>query len=603
MANKPAKAKKSPSLQWSLIFLIVGCWVLPIMVMVGISGYLATQKTYAHVSDIVTFSAQTAADVARRNLETLVDDMLSASYVPDVRVAYTTYERNQQAAADAMEQSSAEFTLHSTITGYLSRTYSRSPVICAAYMIFPAIPDKEFCANNPATSSFPGYLDFYKNGAAQKALELMPTLGSDIAFIMQNSHLYAIRMLSVMENKFNPYAILAVEVNLPPLYESLRGLPTLTDATLYLNGIPLVASGEEIAQNPTLTATDGPRQNKLGNGRLLIFGSLPSNRFSLQYYVHGNLQPLLNEMDNSIHIILFLALLVIPLIAGVFLFFYHKVTRPIDTLIHFTEIIEDGEFGAQLRPAKLGSQEFATLGHQMNAMSARLEDQFEHIYREELALRDARIKALQSQINPHFLGNTLEIINWEARLAGNVKVSQMLEALSTMLEAVLDRRHRPFIHLSEEMMYVNSYLYIISERLGKRLEMAQEIDPALLDWYVPRLILQPIVENAIEHGVNTRQQGTLVIRAVRTGEEWMTLEVENDSPMTPEDEEKVRTLLESSASPENETSQNIGIRNVHQRLRIIYGANSGLIIKTTKNSHTISSMCIQHLQEPQDNAR
>ena len=101
---------------------------------------------------------------------------------------------------------------------------------------------------------------------------------------------------------------------------------------------------------------------------------------------------------------------------------------------------------------RLGSKEFAYLGNSFNAMSDKLKNQFERIYKEELALRDAKIMALQSQINPHFLNNTLEIINWEARLADDVKVCQMLEALSTMLNAAMDRKHRPLIHLSEEMM-------------------------------------------------------------------------------------------------------------------------------------------------------
>ncbi|MDL2323568.1 sensor histidine kinase [Ruminococcaceae bacterium OttesenSCG-928-A16] len=597
------KNKKSPSLQWSLVFLILGCWVLPIMLTVGFSGYLNSQKTYAHVSDIVTFSVENATDIVKRDIESTIGEMLNASYVPDIRSAYTTYEREAKTAQDPAQKALSLVTLRNSIQTFLTRSYSRNSMIHASYILFPSVPEKDFYAYNAGTTSFTSSLAFYQNGAAQQALNLMPGLGSDIAFIQQDEHLYAVRMLTVVENKFNPYAILAVEVNLAPLYESLQNLPTLTDVTLYLNDIPLVAYGNALEPMEKAAEATQPQQTNLGDGQLLVYGSLPSTRFSLQYYAHGNLQPLLKEMSGSTYIIVFLALLVIPLIALVFLFFYRKVTLPIDTLTQFAGIIEEGDFGAQIHPQGLGSREFAHLGGQMNNMSARLESQFERIYREELALRDARIKALQSQINPHFLGNTLEIINWEARLAGNVKVSQMLEALSTMLEAVLDRRHRPLIHLSEEMMYVNSYLYIIGERLGKRLEIRQELDPALLDWYVPRLILQPIVENAVEHGVNPHTMGVITIRATPTSNNWMLLEVENNNAMTPEDEENVRKLLENDLPPENDTARNIGIRNVHQRLRIIYGPKSGLSIKTTKSGHTISSMCIRHLQEPQDNTR
>lgn len=203
------------------------------------------------------------------------------------------------------------------------------------------------------------------------------------------------------------------------------------------------------------------------------------------------------------------------------------------------------------------------------------------------------LKALQSQINPHFLGNTLEVINWEARLAGDVKVSMMLEALSTILEATMDRSHRSTIRLSEELHYVNAYLTIIGHRLGRRLTVEREIDESLLEMQVPRLVMQPILENAVEHGVGNKQHGVIVIRARRENSEWMSLEVENDSPLTPDAEARIRALLTSEEQPAGIGATSLGIRNVHQRLRILYGEESGLSVKTTKNGSTLSSMRVR----------
>lgn len=160
--------------------------------------------------------------------------------------------------------------------------------------------------------------------------------------------------------------------------------------------------------------------------------------------------------------------LIVPLLAVVIWFFTRNVSHPIDRLIGEAKSIEEGNFGVQVSD-RFHSSEFQYLTDAFNSMSYKLKYQFDRIYKEELALRDARIMALQSQINPHFLNNTLEIINWEARLSDNVKVSRMIEALSTMLDAAMDRKGRPIVHVSEEMMYVDAYLYIISERLGKRL--------------------------------------------------------------------------------------------------------------------------------------
>lgn len=592
-AVKTKREKGRPSLRWSLIVLILLCWVFPMMAVVGFSGYFTVQRSYAHVSDIVTFSVENATDIVRRDIDGIVDEALNASYTPDVRNAYSRYEEDGNMSG-----------FYQSINTFLTQRYSRNQMIRAAYMLFPGVADSQyFYVYNPSLLSLPQqYQAFYTSGAAAQASGIFNTLGTDIAFVEAQGHLYVVRVLSLVSNKFSPYAILALEVNTDTLYESLQTMPYLTGATLYLNDTRLAVTGEPLAK--TGEAEDTPLvQRASSRGQLSIMGEIQGKRFSLYYFTSANLYPLLNEMNTSLYVILAFAVLIVPLIAVVFVFFSRKVTRPIDQLVSLAGVIEEGEFGAQLEAETLGSAEFSLLGTRLNAMSARLENQFERIYREELALRDARIKALQSQINPHFLGNTLEIINWEARLAGNVKVSRMLESLSTMLEAALDRRHRPLIHLSEEMMYVNAYLYIIGERLGKRLTIQADIDEALLDWYVPRLILQPIVENAVEHGISARQTGRLTIRAFQSAPEWMTLEVENDSPLTPGDEANIQRLLSADAGAEEDPSGNIGIRNVHQRLRIIYGPKSGLTIKNTKNAHTVSSICIHHLQEPQDNAR
>ena len=163
-----------------------------------------------------------------------------------------------------------------------------------------------------------------------------------------------------------------------------------------------------------------------------IYGRQAADRFTLTYVVEADMTGLLSQSAPYFRTLGAIALLLIPLMASVFLFFHRKINRPVNLLTAASNRIEQGEFGVQVEERKMGSAELEYLGGQFNRMSGQLQNQFERIYREELALRDARIMALQSQINPHFLGNTLEVINWEARLAGDVKVSMMLEALSTI---------------------------------------------------------------------------------------------------------------------------------------------------------------------------
>ena len=224
-----------------------------------------------------------------------------------------------------------------------------------------------------------------------------------------------------------------------------------------------------------------------------------------------------------------------------FRFFRRRISQPIRDLMEGAAHIRQGELGYQIESGT-GSREFQYLTDSFNQMSGQLRRQFNRLYQEELARRDAQIKALQAHINPHFLNNTLETINWQARMCGDVKASRMIESLSTVLDAALDRRGSPQVRLAEEMTYVNAYLYIITQRFGKRLTVDTDLPEELMDCLVPRLILQPMIENAVEHGVGPKGQGRVALRGSRQGN-FLILEIENDGGLRPEDEAHIARLL------------------------------------------------------------
>ena len=279
------------------------------------------------------------------------------------------------------------------------------------------------------------------------------------------------------------------------------------------------------------------------------------------------------------------ALMVLPMLIVVIVLFQHHLSRPIETLAKANLLVQSGQRGYQIAQNPPNA-EFEKLYSHFNAMSAEMKSQFDRSYQEQQAAQRAQIKALQSQINPHFLNNTLEIINWEARLEGNDRVSAMIEALSTMLNAALDRDGRTQITLKEELGYVEAYLYIIRERLGEGFHTHQEIDQSLLEKSIPRLILQPIVENAVEHDMTARRGGSLWVRAYRR-ENQIFLEVEHDGRMTQADRESIRLLL--SGSPEG--GGQVGLRNVHQRLRLIYGGDGKLTVEETDHGTILARIC------------
>ena len=281
-------------------------------------------------------------------------------------------------------------------------------------------------------------------------------------------------------------------------------------------------------------------------------------------------------------------LLMIPLIVLVFYYFHKKVTKPLQELSNAAKEITAENYGYQIEDVDY-SEEFRGLGNAFNRMSKELKHQFEQRYIEELALRDANIRALQSQINPHFLNNTLEIINWEARMSGNDKISSMIEALSTMTEATMNRKKQPMVTLEEELTYVDAYLYIIRQRFGSKFELTSEIEDGLEDVMVPRLIIQPIIENAVEHGGDNSGFKRVGIRIGRE-DDRLKIVITNNGRMSDEDIMKIERLLSDDYDDKNDTSVSIGIRNVNKRLKIIYGKEYGLTIKQGNNDNTVSTI-------------
>jgi two-component system sensor histidine kinase YesM len=586
-AKQNGKDKRTFSLRWTLMIFIFTCWVLPVFVILLVSGLLSARSTREHVSSIVTATVENAAYNVQRDIDFAIYSALNISYVPTIRLAYSQYQNTGNLTE-----------LNSICREFLSQQYSRSQVISAAYLLFPQIPNGEAIrcfAYNSSSLVTPQVLQFYADGSDKHAAAMMNDLDTNVGFFKVDDRFYLMRNLSLLGNRFTPYAMLITEINLESLFQRIGSIPWLSDASLYINDIPLAIFGRQIEQLSSFSGNREMQLHSFEQDRLLISAFIPADRYHFSYYVKADLHEMIQEMGNPMYIIWLITLISVPLLALVLLFFIRYISAPINQLRKLAGEIEGGKLGAQTDIHHLGSTEFVYLGSQMNAMSARLQYQFDCLYREELALQDARIKSLQSQINPHFLGNTLEIINWEARLAGAEKASQMMESLSTILRASLDRTGRPLIPLSEELGCIDAYLFIIQKRFGSRLEIKRDIDEQLLDWNVPRLILQPIVENAVEHGFSKQHHGVITIRAAKIDDEWMHLDVENDSEISPDDEAKVQQILHS-ITPKDRNSVNIGIRNVHQRLRILYGEKSGLVIRNDGKGNTISSMLIQNKQ-------
>lgn len=292
-------------------------------------------------------------------------------------------------------------------------------------------------------------------------------------------------------------------------------------------------------------------------------------------------------------------ILFIPIVAYAVHFLKKQIQNPITQLIEASKQMEEGKIGIEVQGPPMPNQEFNYLKRSFDSMSLQLKSLFKYVYDEKMARKDAQIQALQAQINPHFLNNTLEMMNWQARMSGDVVVSKMIESLSTVLDYRMNRANVQKIHLAEELQCTDAYFYIMSMRFGQRLQIEKEIDQDLLYILVPPLILQPIVENAIVHGVETRKNGTIRMKIYHDEDKVYFKVYNSGKPLTKEDMERIQALLanEEYLLPKyKDRHTSIGIRNVNQRIKLVYGEEYGLDITRDEEDWTVSTITIPYYE-------
>jgi two-component system LytT family sensor kinase len=213
--------------------------------------------------------------------------------------------------------------------------------------------------------------------------------------------------------------------------------------------------------------------------------------------------------------------------------------------------------------------------------SARIEHRLQE---QEKLLMASRLDALASQINPHFLFNTLASVSSLIRSEPE-KARTLIVKLSGLLRRLL-RSQEHFVTLREELDAIDEYLDIESIRFGPLLRVEKDIDPATLDLIVPSMMLQPLVENSIKHGLSQKLgEGRITIRSLRNGDHAIIDVIDNGAGIPPADANRVK-------------GTGIGLRNVNERLRVIYGANYQLQLDSVPGEGTCARIVIPEISAP-----
>ncbi len=257
----------------------------------------------------------------------------------------------------------------------------------------------------------------------------------------------------------------------------------------------------------------------------------------------------------------------------------YSITVPIKELSNAMKQVEQENFEVSVNSKR--KDEMGSLIVSFNFMVGKIRQLIREVYQKKIEQKNAELKALQAQINPHFLYNTLDSINWMLMERDEQEISDVVVSLGEILRYAIGGQSH-LVPLRDEVRYIKSYLCIQKNRLEERLDSEWELQEEALDVLVPKLILQPIVENAVIHGIEPfKQGGRIVIKAWMQQSALFVAIIDNGAGMTQEELE----ILKENAAGKRETKQ-IGMRNIQRRIELTFGRKQAVEIRSAPGEGT-----------------
>ena len=277
-----------------------------------------------------------------------------------------------------------------------------------------------------------------------------------------------------------------------------------------------------------------------------------------------------------------LLLLVVALLLGLFcvfsLYFLNAIVVPVQTVVQGMRQLENNNLDVQVQPS--GHQEIRDLMDSFNQMVLSLKNMLAINAEAQRRKHTAEMQALQSQINPHFVVNSLNSIRFMAQVAGYDGIRDMAAALISIVSCSF-RSNVSLYTVREELAVLDSYVYLMRIRYSECFEVHYEIQPGCEDYLLPRLILQPVVENSITHGLADldEEMGQVTVSVYQEGDSLCLAVKDNGRGMTPE--QIARILKGRPRTSDDNTS--IGLENVLARLRLHFGPQAQMEVESEPN--------------------
>lgn len=594
-------SKKLPSLQVTLMAVFAASWLIPIAVFSFFIFY-TYQNAYIEKSDNLIKNAVNVSGVLVMNeIDEAVTKMQKPTYEGEWESMFDKYAKGKVTRADYLTAIKASL---------ISKFYMDEQI--ARYAFYMTGDESACCYSGKNGYSYEDYMTY-----VQPVVDEVMQKDSDYVevYIIDNQ-IYLMRNLYTVKD-YKKYGTLVVGINRSslfqkiPLEESQNIRISVNGETEYLTKGKHADEADEKKENVYEQLVQVNRGLTMGQR---VTGITDRNYAGYAFYAATDnyelsIYYLMDEKELYSGIAHLNVIVVITLAAMACLmlltYFYlsRQIEHPLKRLMDASKEIKDGKFGSVIDGEQMPNMEFDSLVSSFNAMSLQVKHLFDTVYMEKMATKDAQIAALQAQINPHFLNNTLEMMNWQARMNNDIEVCKMIESLGTVLDSSMNRKNDRLVRLADELRCGDAFLYIMSMRFGQRLKVERNIDESLQQIYVPQLILQPLLENAIKHGIEKVSSGTIWLEIYRDGANVNIDVINTGKPLTETELVRIQKIIAGTCrldKSEPGVHTSIGIYNVNKRISLIFGAEYGLKVMQTEDGRIVSRIVIPLENELQD---
>ncbi len=449
------------------------------------------------------------------------------------------------------------------------------------------VADKEFVSGNFSMNLPSDRLKTMKQNATSEE-------GGGVSWVSpseQDPTLIATREIrEYLEFSFDTIGFVGVRVDIEEIVHELTNNLEQEETSFLI----FDKAGKQIFSNQSQVENIYPSQYDLSekgyqlvkyNGERYFLTYSEANHLDWTYMIltpYSNLFTVITKTRTAVFITYFVLFLLMIFLGSKFT---GSIVNPIESLNRKMKKVQTGDL--DYKDTELGTSfskdEAGQMHENFKLMMKQINDLISENYKKQLLIKESEYQTLQAQVNPHFLYNTLESINWSAKMVGEKKISQMAESLGYVLRASINMKGT-LIPLIEEMTIVEHYITIQRYRFEERLVFQQDIPEKYRHILVPKSIIQPIVENSIRYGLQEMIGGvcTITVKIEERGGEDILISIKDNGPGM--EENYINRIMTGDYQPKGGTG--IGLKNIEERLKILFGENYGLTIESEKGQGT-----------------